>query len=64
MAPTPYYYTHISYNTIRNECVLEIIENTIRYQRKPIYKAGKVFYLNLKTLLSVIYMNKYEFLAN
>ena len=28
MTPTPYYYTHIFYNTIRDELISEVIENT------------------------------------
>jgi hypothetical protein len=64
MAPTPYYYTRIYYNTLRNELVREIIENTLKYQRRPIYRTGKDFNLNLKTLLSAVYMNDYDFLSN
>ena len=64
MSPTPYYYDHKYYNTLRNELVREIFENILKFQRKPIYKTGKEFCLNLKTLLSAVYMNDYEFLSN
>ena len=64
MAPTPYYYTRKYYNTLRNELVREMIENTFKYQRRPVYRTGKDFNLNLKILLSSVYMNDYEFLSN
>ena len=62
-APTPPYNDASFYRTLRNVTIKDIIENIIKYQRNPIYKTGKEFYRNLKTFLTAVYMNEYEFLS-
>ena len=62
-APTPPYNDASFYRTLRKVLIKEIIENIIKFQRHPIYKTGKEFYKNLKTFLSAVYMNDYEFLS-
>ena len=62
-APTPPYNDESFYRTLRKILIKEIIENIIKFQRHPIYKTGKEFYKNLKTFLSAVYMNDYEFLS-
>ena len=62
-APTPPYNDQSFYRTLRKVLIKEIIENIIKFQRHPIYKTGKEFYKNLKTFLSAVYMNDYEFLS-
>ena len=62
-APTPPYNDASFYSTLRNVTIKDIIENIIKYKRNPIYKTGEEFYRNLKTFLSAVYMNEYEFLS-
>ena len=63
-APTPLYLDIAFYKTLRDNLIPEIIENTLKFQRHPIYKTGKEFCSNLKLFLSAVYMNEYEFLVN
>ena len=63
-APTPFYLNLSFYKTLRDKLTPEIIENTLKLQRHPIYKTGKEFCSNLKLFLSAVYMNEYEFLSN
>jgi len=61
-AATPSYQNESFYKTLRNILTRDIIENSLRYQRHPIYKTGNEFCSKLKTFLSAVYMNDYEFL--
>ena len=63
-APTPLYLDIAFYKTLRDYLIPEIVENTFKVQRHPIYKTGKEFCSNLKLFLSAIYMNQFEFLNN
>jgi len=63
-APTPIYPDESFYKTLRENLIKEIIENTLKFKRNPIYRTGKEFYSNLKLFLSAVYMNEYEFLTN
>ena len=63
-APTPLYLDIAFYKTLRDNLIPEIVENTFKFQRHPIYKTGKEFYSNLKLFLSAIYLNQFEFLNN
>jgi len=63
-APTPNYPCEGFYKTLRDNLTKEIIENTLKFKRNPIYRTGKEFYSNIKLFLSAVYMNEYEFLTN
>ena len=63
-APTPSYNETPFYRTLREVLINDTIEKILKFQRHPIYKTGKEFYLNLKTFLSAVYMNEFEFLSN
>ena len=63
-AATPSYIDSSFYSTLRDVFINEIIDNSLKLERHPIYKTGKVFYSNLKKFLSAVYINEYEFLSN
>ena len=49
-APTPPYIKRNFYKTLRKELIPDILENSLKFNRHPIYKTGKEFYENLKKL--------------
>ena len=60
-AAIPLYLDVAFYKTLRDKLIPEIIENTFKCQRHPVYKTGKEFSSKLKLFLSAVYMNEYEF---
>jgi uncharacterized protein YkuJ len=62
-APTPPYNDDSFYKTLQQSTIKDVVGDVLKYQRSPIYKTGKEFYKNLKSILSAIYMNDYEFLS-
>ena len=64
IAPTPSYTEKAFFSTLRKVHTIDILENSFKFQRHPIYKTGKEFCLNLKMLLSAVFLNDYESLQN
>ena len=62
--PTPPIQKEQFYKTIRDTLIPEIIGNTFKDQRNPIFKTGKEFCIKLKKLLSAVYMNDYAYLSD
>ena len=62
--PTPPYKRKAFYETLRKEGISNVIENSWKFQKHPIYKRGKEFSDNLKLFLTVTYMNNYQILSN
>ena len=63
-SPTPTYQDYSFYQTLRNILVKDMIDDSFKLQRHPIYKTGKEFYSNLKKFLSAVYINEFDFLSN
>ena len=62
-APTPLYYQSSYYETLRGELTNEIITNSLRYRRHPIYEKGEQFCSNFKLFLSMVFNKDYLFLS-
>ena len=63
-APTPSFFDQSFYDTLRDIFTIDLIGNTLKYQRHPIYETGKEFCDYLREYLSIIYSGDFDFLSN
>ena len=63
-APTPSYLDQSFYNTLRDKFTVDLIGNTLKFERHPIYKTGIEFYRYLRSFLLCVYSNNFDSLTN
>ena len=62
-APTQFYYQPSYYETLRGELTNQMITNSLKYRRHPIYEKGEHFCSIFKLFLSKIFNNNNIFLS-